>query len=52
MAVGEASAPDVALPPPGAREVALPRPDGDSARQDSGVSLEFDKSPLPSRSKR
>ena len=47
MSLGEASAQDVALPPPSPPEVALPRPD-----RDSGVPLDFDKSPLPSRSKR
>jgi hypothetical protein len=53
--LGEVSAKDAALPPPGAADVALPRPDRDSADLDDldrGVPLDFDNSPLPSRSKR
>jgi len=46
MPLGEVSPPDTALPPPSASDTALPEADGDS-----GVPLNFDKSPLPSRSK-
>lgn len=49
--LAQASAPDAALPPPEAEDVALPTPDGSRPEGDSGVPLNFEKSPLPSRSK-